>query len=94
MNRELAPVPQQGEYLDGATLRDNRRGLQIEYRKASTSTWENFFGKLIEEVRWDLFEDFLYLTTEMHLGKFVEVVKNTNWDDYFMAMFRQLGKLW
>ena len=29
----------------------------------------------------------------MHLGKFVDLVKNTNWDDYFMGMFRQLGKL-
>lgn len=46
----------------------------------------------MQEVRWDIFEDFLYLNSEIYLGKHVTVIKDTNWDEYFMALFKLFAK--
>lgn len=79
-------------FTDGPSLRDNRRGKLMENQKEATQVWNEFFGVLIQEVRWDLFEDFLYLTSETFLGKHVSVIKNTKWGNYFMALFSLFAK--
>lgn len=73
-------------------MRDNRRGKLIEHQREAQKVWEDYFGPFILEVRWDIFEDFLYLNSEIYLGKHVSVIKDTNWDDYFLALFRIYAK--
>lgn len=64
----------------------------MEHQREAIKVWEDYFGALTQEVRWDIFEDFLYLNTELFLGKHVTVIKDTNWDDYFDALFRVFAK--
>lgn len=59
----------------------------IENQREATKSWEDFFGFTSLETRWDLFEDFLYFNTELHLGKHVSIIKNTKWDEYFDTFF-------
>jgi len=92
LNKALVPIPKGNDYNDGPSLRDNRRGKLLDNQKEANKSWEEFFGSHKTEVRWDLFEDFLYLTSEMFLGKHLSVIKDTNWDEYFFSFFRILGR--
>jgi hypothetical protein len=87
------PVPKQNGFSDGPTVKDSRRVKMIENQREATKIWEEFFGIHILEVRWDLFEDFLYFITEMSLGKFIDLVQYCNWDGFFMHWYKFLGKL-
>ena len=64
----------------------------VEHQKESGKIWEEYFGLFVQEVRWDIFEDFLYLNTEVYLGKHVTIIKDANWDEYFNALFRLFAK--
>lgn len=64
----------------------------IENHKESIKSWEDFFGGMITVVRWDLFEDFLYYISEVALGKYLNLIQNTNWDEYFMNFYRDMAK--
>ena len=98
LNRELVrrankvTIPKVSSFTDGPSLRDNRRGKLIEHQKEANKVWEDYFGILVQEVRWDIFEDFAYLNSEVYLGKHVTIIKDTNWDDYFEALFRLFAK--
>lgn len=92
LNKDLVPIPKGNEFTDGPSIRDNRRGKLLENQGEAKRSWEEFFGTNNIEVRWDLFEDFLYLMSEFYLGKHLTLIKDTNWDEYFMSFFRILGK--
>ena len=93
LTKQLVPVPKPNTFTDGASLKDNRRVKMIENQREATKIWEDFFGLHLLEVRWDLFEDFLYLNTEMSLGKYIDLVQFSNWDAFFMHWYKTLGKL-
>lgn len=65
----------------------------LENQREGTKVWEDFFGPFIQVVRWDIFEDFLYINSELVLGKHVSIIKNTKWGDYFDSFFKQFGKI-
>lgn len=64
----------------------------MENQREATKVWDDFFGVHIQEVRWDLFEDFLYFNSEFFLGKHVTVVKSTKWGEYFNSFFELFAK--
>lgn len=86
-------MPKPNGFTDGPAVKDNRRVKMMENQRGATKIWEDFFGIYLLEVRWDLFEDFLYLTTEMDLGKYIDLVQQCNWDAFFMHWYKTLGKL-
>ena len=50
------------------------------------------FSPTTLEIRWDQFEDFLYLLTEKAIGKYINLVSTTNWDEYFISIYKRMAK--
>lgn len=54
--------------------------------------WMDSFSPTTLEIRWDQFEDFLYLLTEKAIGKYINLVSTTNWDEYFISIYKRMAK--
>lgn len=87
-----APITKGQAFSDGPSLKDNRQAVLLDNQTEALKEWESFFGSELLEVRWDLFEDFLYLLTEFSLGKYLTLLKQTNWDKFFNHFYGALGK--